>query len=178
MSTTVHLSCTCGKVALEVTGDPIIVAECCRNSCRTAGDRLAALPGAPAFRTSYGTKPYVLMRKDRVRFVGGTEQLREYRLEPDSPTRRVVATCCNTPVFVEFKGGHWLSMYASLWPEAVRPKIDLRTMAGDLTDPSILPTDALNLKGQSGGFFARLLWAWVAMGFRTPKIATAGALKL
>jgi hypothetical protein len=178
LSTTTHLSCTCGKVALEVTGEPIIVAECCCTSCREAGGKVAALPGAPEFRTPYGTTPYVLERKDRVRFVKGTEQLREFRLTPTSPTRRVVAACCNTPIFVEFKGGHWLSMYASLWPEEVRPRVELRTMAGDLPDPSVLPADVPNLKSQSGGFFAKLLWAWVAMGFRTPRIATAGELRL
>lgn len=178
MSTTTHLSCTCGEVRLEVTGPPIIVAECCCNSCRAAGDTFAALAGAPSFRTPYGTTPYVLERKDRVRFVRGAERLLEFRLTPDSPTRRVVATCCNTPMFLEFQGGHWLSMYASLWPVETRPRVDVRTMAGDLADPTVLPADAPNLKGQSGGFFARLLWAWVAMGFRTPKVAVAGELRL
>lgn len=175
---TTHLSCRCGALQLEVTGAPIITADCCCNSCRAAGDKFAALPGAPSFRTSYGSTPYVLQRKDRVRFVKGIEHLRELRLTPQSATRRVVATCCNSPVFTEFKGGHWLSLYASLWPETTRPAMELRTMTSDLPDPSVLPSDVPNLKGQSGGFFAKLLWAWIAMGFRVPKIATAGELRL
>ena len=178
MSTTTHLSCTCGEVRLEVTGPPIIVAECCCNSCRAAGDTFAALAGAPSFRTPYGTTPYVLERKDRVRFVRGAEQLREFRLTPDSPTRRVVATCCNTPVFLEMKGAHWLSLYTHLWPEEARPKPELRTMTGDLPDASALPADIPNLKTHTVSFYARLLGAWIAMGFRVPQIAVERRLAL
>ena len=108
--TTTHLSCSCGQVRLELDGPPIINAECCCTSCRTAGDRIAALPGAPSYRTAWGATPYVLARKDRVRFTGGIEHLAEFRLTPTSHTRRVVATCCNSPVFTEFQGGHWLSL--------------------------------------------------------------------
>lgn len=171
-----RLSCTCGKVEIEVTGAPVVTAECCCTSCRAAGDKFEALPGAPTFRTPYKTTPYVLQRKDRVRFVRGTEHLREFRLTPTSHTRRVVAVCCNTPVFTEFQAGHWLSLYASLWPVASRPAMAMRTMAGDLPDASVLPADIPNLKGQSGGFFAKLLGAWIAMGFRVPKIAVNGQL--
>ena len=52
-----------------MTGAPILSAECCCTSCRAAGDRFEQLPGAPDFRTALKTSPYVLMRKDRVRFV-------------------------------------------------------------------------------------------------------------
>jgi hypothetical protein len=118
----------------------------------------------------------VLQRKDRIRFVSGAEHLREFRLKPDSLTRRVVAVCCNTPIFTEFQAGHWLSLYASLWPEGERPAMEMRTMAGDLPDPSILPSDIPNLRSQSGGFFGRLVWAFIAMGFRMPKVAVNGQL--
>lgn len=176
--TITHLSCSCGKVRLELSGDPIINAECCCTSCRTAGDRFETLPGAPAFRTPLKTTPYVLVRKDRVRFVSGMEQLAEYRLKPDAHTRRVVATCCNSPVFTEFQAGHWLSLYASLWPAGTAPKMDLRTMVADYPEPAALPADIPNMKGQSGKFFARLLGAWVGMGLRVPKIAVERQLAL
>ena len=176
MTASTRLSCTCGKVEIEVTGDPILTAECCCNSCRAAGDRFEQLPGAPSFRTALRTTPYVLVRKDRFRIVSGAEQLRQFRLKPKSQTRRVVAACCNTPLFTEFQAGHWLSLYASLWPEAERPRMEMRTMTGDLPDASILPADIPNLKSQSGAFFGRLLWAWIAMGFRVPKIAANGQL--
>ena len=115
-------------------------------------------------------------RKDRVRFVSGQEQMRAFRLKPDSPTRRVVAACCNTPLFTEFQGGHWLSLYGALWPAGTLPPPDVRTMTRDLPDPSVLPADVPNLKTHSGVFMWKLLWAWVAMGFRVPKIEVAGEL--
>jgi hypothetical protein len=110
-----------------------------------------------------------LYRKDRIHFRAGTESLKEHRL-PGSKTRRVVATCCNSPICLEFEGGHWLSMYSSLWPEPIRPAIEMRTMISDLRDASMLTHDVPNAKRQSLSFFAKLLGAWIAMGFRAPKL--------
>lgn len=132
MAKTTMLRCACGQVEIEAVGRPIMTVECCCSSCRTAGAQLRALPGAPPFLAANGNTPYVMMRKDRLRFVKGQDQLRETRLTPDAKTRRVVAACCNTPVFCEFEMGHWLSVYATMWPEAARPAIELRTMTADL----------------------------------------------
>lgn len=170
MTNSIQLACRCGTVRLEAIGAPISSPECCCNSCREAGDLLEALPGARPFREPIGTTRYVMQRKDRVKFLSGMEHLRSLRLTPESGSRRIVATCCNTPVCLEFKGGHWLSLYGALWPAGSLPRPDLRTMAGDLPDASVLPADVPNLKGQSGSFFAKLLFAWVAMGFRVPKL--------
>lgn len=112
----------------------------------------------------------MLYRKDRVRFVSGQTHLKALRLRPDATTRRVVASCCNTPVFLEFEKGHWLSVYASLWPEATRPAIELRTMAGDLPEGTSLPDDVPNARSHTASFMFRLLGAWVRMGFRHPPI--------
>tara|TARA_R110002096_G_scaffold436100_2_gene667771 strand:- start:22052 stop:22468 length:417 start_codon:yes stop_codon:yes gene_type:complete len=117
-----------------------------------------------------GGTPFILYRKDRIAALQGTEHLSEFRLTPKSKTRRVIATCCNTPVFLEFQGGHWLSLYGCLWPEGSAPPPDLRTMTSDLPADSSLPDDILNCKRQSGRFMLKLLGAWIAMGFRVPKI--------
>lgn len=171
MSKITDIGCTCGSTRLQVSGAPIIVTECVCNSCRAAAARLAKLPGAKNMLTPHGATASALYRKDRVRIVSGAEDLAEFRLKADAGTRRVVATCCNTPVFMEMKGAHWLDLYVHLWPKPVRPKSDVRTMVGDLPDPSVLPTDLPNLKSQSFSFYAKLLGSWIAMGFRNPKIA-------
>ena len=170
--------CGCNKVRLEVQGGPIVGVECCCASCRKAGGRLRNMPGAPAILTDHGTTRYELYRKDRVRFVDGTEHLKEYRLKPRSGTRRVVATCCNTPVFAEFQAGHWLSLYGHLWPDGSLPPAQVRIMTGDLDDPGALPDDIPPLTGRAFGFYAKLFGAWAAMGFRKPKIAVNGTLDL
>src|SRR5690606_22558689 len=102
---TTQLTCRCGQVRLEVTGAPMVSAECCCNSCRRAAARFEQLPGAQPVLGPHGTVRYELYRKDRVRFVSGQEQMRAFRLKPNSPTRRVVAGCCNTPPFAEVQGG-------------------------------------------------------------------------
>jgi hypothetical protein len=168
------LACRCGTVRLAVRGSPIIAAECHCTSCRAAAGRLAALPGAADVRAANGGVRCVLWRKDRVRFLAGAERLQEFRLTPASKTRRVVAGCCGTPVFTEFERGHWLSLFSSLWPRETRPAPDLRTMTSDLAPGTALPDDMPNCRHQSVGFFAKLLSAWVAMGFRVPKVTVAG----
>ncbi|MCP3143134.1 GFA family protein [Pyxidicoccus xibeiensis] len=171
MTQTTQLGCACGRVRLEVERAPIVTAECHCNSCREAGARLKTLPGAPPFLEANGATRFVLYRKDRARFLEGTDVLKAFRLTPKSTTRRVVAICCNTPVFLEFKGGHWLSLYASLWPAGTRPPVELRTMTSDLPAGSVLPDDVPAGTWQSVSFFARLLGAWIAMGFRSPDLA-------
>jgi hypothetical protein len=170
VTTTRHLRCACGRVELDVEGTPILSAECCCKSCRTAGARLQSLPGAAPLLGEHGTTRFELYRKDRVRFLAGTDLFAELRLAPGARTRRVVATCCNTPVFLDFEKGHWLSLYGGLWPTGSLPRLEMRTMKSDLSDPGVLPDDVPNARRQSLAFFAKLLGAWVAMGFRTPKL--------
>jgi hypothetical protein len=159
MTKTTRLACACGCVQMEVEQTPIIATECHCNSCHAAGERLRALEGAPDVRGRNGGTPFVLYRKDRVRFVTGLDRLRAFRLTQDASTRRAVATCCNTPMFLEFKGGHWLSVYA-----------------GDRAEAAALSQDVPHGTRQTLGFYARLLGAWAAMGFRSPDIAIKGEI--
>jgi hypothetical protein len=178
MAEVTRLTCRCGQVELEVRREPIIRAECHCTSCRTAGSRLATLPGALPIQEANGGTQYVLYRKDRVTFTRGEDRLKGFRLTEKSGTRRVVATCCNTPIFTEFQDGHWLSLYARLWPETMRPKPDIRTQTGDRTDPAPLDSAVPYGRRQTLGFYGRLLGAWVAMGFRTPAVPVSGEIKV
>jgi hypothetical protein len=171
MMQTTQLSCACGQVHLQVERAPIVSTECHCNSCRAAGTRLQALPKARPYMEPNGGTRFVLYRKDRIRFLEGMELLKELRLTPGAKTRRVVATCCNTPVFLEFQNGHWLSLYSCLWPETTLPPLGLRTMTSDLPDSTTLPEEVPNSRHQSLSFFAKLLGAWIAMGFRSPKMS-------
>ncbi len=170
MTRTTRLGCRCGQVHLEVEGAPIVSVECHCTSCRTAGARMQALPAAPSFLTADGATRFVLYRKDRVHLREGAGHLKELRLTPAAKTRRVVATCCHTPVFLEFENGHWLSLYGCLWPAGALPPLEMRTMTVDRPAGAALPDDVPNGKRQPVAFFARLLGAWVAMRFRSPKI--------
>lgn len=164
------LTCTCGDVTLEVRGRPIVSAECLCNDCQNAGEVLQSLPGAPSTLDQRAATRFVLYRKDRVRCLKGQDHLREHRLSKDSKTRRVVAICCNTPVFLEFTNGHWLSIYGGLWPAASLPALEIRTMTRDRPGGVELPLDVPNPGTHTFSFYARLFSAWVGMRFRAPKL--------
>ncbi|HMI18973.1 MAG TPA: hypothetical protein VK533_05460 [Sphingomonas sp.] len=162
-------SCQCGRVEAVIAGKPILHAICYCESCRTAGLAFAQAPNAPSIVARDGGTDFLVYRKDRVgRFTGG-DLLREHRLKPDSPTRRIVATCCNTPMFLDFTKGHWLSLYAGRLSGNIRP-LDMRVMTADRPEGPPLPDDVSNHATHSPRFLIRLLVAWAAMGFRKPKI--------
>ena len=163
-------SCGCGGVALEADGDPIVAAACYCTSCQEAGRKLETLEGAPAILNGEGGTAFVLQRKDRVHCLRGQDMLREFRLTPTSSTRRVVAACCNAPMFLEFTGGHWLSLYLGRFPPADPPALEMRTMTRDRRQGVEFSDGLPGYRTHSGRFMWRLLSAWVAMGFRAPKI--------
>jgi hypothetical protein len=89
--------------------------------------------------------------------VTGQEYLEEHRLKPDSPTRRVIATCCNS------------GMYRNRFP-AGAPPLEMRVMTQDRRDGVALADDLPNYDGHSGKSMLRLIAAWIAMGLRRPEI--------
>jgi len=135
-----YAHCQCKKVSVELIGPPMMRATCYCGSCREA----ARLLGVDVDQD--GGTDYTLYRKDRVGEVAGSEHLREHRLKPDSPTRRMIAECCGTPMMADFTKGYWLNFYSP----AERPRPSLRSY----TAP----------------FMAKLVLKWAAMGFRTPKL--------
>jgi hypothetical protein len=167
-----HLAstCRCGQVKLEAVGRPILAVSCYCASCRQAGSRFEQLAAAPPVLNPDGGTDYVLFRKDRVQCVTGQERLAEHRLKPDSPTRRVIATCCNSAMFLDFTGGHWLTMYRDRFPEGA-PPVEMRVMTRKRRDGVVLADDVPNYQGLSGKAMLRLVRAWIAMGFRRPEIA-------
>lgn len=162
--------CACGKCELSLVGAPIVTAACYCASCQAAGKAFEALPGGHPVLDSQGGTAVVLQRKDRVSCTRGAEHLKEFRLTPDAPTRRVVATCCSSPMFLEFSGGHWLSVYRDRLAPEDRPAVELRTMTA-YRPAGVEFNDAVpSYRKFSARFMWRLLLAWAAMGFRSPRL--------
>jgi hypothetical protein len=111
----------------------------------------------------------ILYRKDRVRCAMGQEYLEERRLKPASPTRRVIATCCNSAMFLDFTKGHWLSIFRNRFPTDA-PLLEMRVMTKERRADVELADDLPNYSGHSGKFILKLLAAWIAMGFRRLEI--------
>jgi hypothetical protein len=161
--------CQCGKVKFEAVGAPILTGSCLCASCQEAGRRLEQLASAPPVLDPDGGSTVIVYRKDRVRCVTGLEYLEEYRLKPESPTRRVVATCCNSAMFLDFTKGHWLSMYRNRFPSGA-PPLEMRVMTKARRAGVELADDVPNHSGFSGKFILKLLAARLAMGLRRTDI--------
>jgi len=163
------VSCVCGQVTLEAIGAPILSAVCYCNSCRSAASHFEQAPGAPSVLNEDGGVDYCLVRKDRVRITRGGEHLQEHRLTDSSATRRVVAACCNAPMFLDFTSGHWLTVYRDrLLADA--PPLEIGVMAKDRRAGPARPDGLPTHPTHSAKFMIKLLAAWVAMGFRRPPI--------
>ena len=148
--------CACGCVEYEAIGAPITSVICYCASCQKAGREFEQLPDARSVLESDGGAAYVLYRRDRVLCRQGQRHLREYRLDADSPTRRVVATCCNSAILVDFTKGYWLSIYRGrLAPDA--PKIEMRVMTQDRRAAGPLARDVPNYRRRSGRLMVKLL---------------------
>lgn len=162
--------CDCGNVVVETIGTPIMTVACYCESCQQAGHHLEILPDAPGILDGDGGTHFVMYRKDRVNCLYGHEHLREHRLKPESVTRRVIAQCCNSPMFLEFEKGHWLSLYIDRFASDDRPALDMRTMTMD-SRPGVSFNDGIpSPKKHTAKFMWNLMSAWIAMGFKAPKI--------
>ncbi len=160
---TLSASCVCGQVALEATGDPIVTAVCYCDDCQEGARRIGALPNAAAILESDGGTAYLLFRKDRICCAQGDALLKSYKLEQTSATNRVVATCCNSAMFVNFdKGPHWVSAYRARFHGDL-PPVEMRICTKFRPGDAELPGDAPNYPGYPLRLIARLLVSRAAM---------------
>ena len=171
------VTCRCGKVVFHAAGRPLLAASCYCNSCQRAGQEFEKLTPAPRLQDADGGTQAVLYRKDRVRCKTGMEYLKEFRLKPDSPTRRVIASCCNSPMFLDFTRGHWVSIYRGRF-NGDAPPMEMRVMTRERPGDVTLPDDVPNHDGHSGRFLLTLVLTWIAMGFRRPDMGLQNIRKL
>ena len=159
------LSCGCGKVRIELEGSPIMVNVCHCTYCQKGSAEIEQLPRAPHILDLYKGTPYVLFRKDRAKIIQGTEHSRDYRLEGENKTRRVVASCCNCPLFLDFGPGHWVSFYRQRF-EAPAPQAEMRINTSCLPAGDI-PDDGLPMfAGYPLTMMLKLLVSRAAMGLK------------
>lgn len=187
-------ACRCSMTRFTLTGPPLHSVTCYCASCRTAaqifdqarlerggsgrggsgrgeseGGASAPEPGALPTVTADGGVDYVLYRKDSVRLAENCPPLAEHRLTPGAATRRMVASCCGSPMVLDFTPGHWLSVYSGrLPPPAPAPRLAIMTRDRPPGPP--LPAIPPAHPAQPPAFFLTLLAAWAAMGFRRPKL--------
>ena len=156
--------CKCGGVELEVTGALILCAACHCADCYAGSRQIEALPNACPILDRFGGTPYVLYRKDRIRYSKGAQLVKGFKVEVDSPSR-IVATCCNSAMLMDLPNPmHWVPVYRARFQgevPALEMRINAKFKATDIDVPSDVPSySSFPLK-----FVAKLLAAKVAMVF-------------
>lgn len=156
-------TCSCGGVELKALGKPIVSSVCYCDDCQKGADQIEALPNADGIRDPDGGTAYILYRKDRIECSKGTELLRGYKLKETSATNRVIATCCNSAMFMNFdRGPHWVSAYRARFHGEL-PPLQLRICTKFKSDSDVIPDDVPSNPGYPLGFVAKLLASRVAM---------------
>jgi hypothetical protein len=155
--------CSCGRVEVELKGVPITSVVCYCDDCQAGARQIEALPGAPRVCAADGGTAYVAYRKDRVRAVKGVELLKVLKLGPTTPTNRVIASCCNSAMYLGFDDSkHWADIYrARIETGAPPPEMLICTKIAP--DNSNMPDDIPGFGGYPPRFLAKLMWAKLAM---------------
>lgn len=159
------IRCSCGDVEVKLIGAPIACAACYCRDCDAGSRRIETLANAGPVRDADGATSYVLYRKDRVRCSSGAQFLQGSKLNEKSITNRVVATCCNSAMFVNFdRGPHWVSVYRNRL-EGHAPSLQMRinTKFRQSNDP--LPSDVPGYPTFPLSLAAKLIGSRIAMLF-------------
>jgi hypothetical protein len=151
--------CSCGRVELEGTGEPMATLACYCDDCQAAGKVIDALPGGHSGLDADGGTVSVLFRKDRVRRGRGSELLVEHKLRPSSHAARLLASCCNSNLATVFD--NWVPMAAlrtfSVNLDSVRPQMCINTRFAP--DPSKLVHEVPRSARVPAGFLLKVLLA-------------------
>lgn len=156
-------TCACGEVEVRAFGKPIVSAACYCDDCQKGAAEIEALPNAPAVRDPDGGTAYTLYRNDRFECSRGAERLKRHKLKETSPTNRVVATCCNSAMFVNFdRGPHWVSAYRARF-HGDPPPLQARICTKFKPDGVVLVDDVPSYNRFPPSFIIKLLASRIAM---------------
>ncbi len=156
--------CRCGAVELAATGRPIIASVCYCDDCQTASRQIAALASfpRPVAEPDGGTQ-YLLFRKDRFACAKGFAQLTAIKLTDASATRRMVAACCNSAMYMAFDDKrHWVSAYRDRFEGDV-PPLEVRICTKSRTSDEALETSIPSYAGYPPRLIFRLVGSMFAM---------------
>jgi hypothetical protein len=160
--------CACGAVELAATGPPIVASVCYCTDCQEAAKQIANLAGSPLIAEQDGGTAYLLFRKDRFACTKGREQLKTIRLRDASATRRMIAGCCNSAMYMAFDDKrHWVSAYRMRFEGDV-PPLEMRICTKSRVSSELLDASVPAYAGYPPKLIFRLVASMLAMMF-TPR---------
>lgn len=155
--------CSCGSVEIEATGAPITCVVCYCDDCQAGSRQIEALLDALPVRDPDGGTAYVVYRKDRVKCSKGALLLKSHKIREKSATNRVVATCCNSAMILNFDDRKWwVDVYRSRFHGDV-PPLQMRVCTKFKSDSSGVPSDVPSYRTFPLRFVAKQLAARIAM---------------
>ena|SRR5258708_16861796 len=161
--TTTIVDCACGHVAVEAVGTPITSVICYCDDCQEGARQIQSLPNAASIQDRDGGTAYLVYRKDRVRCLKGASLLRPHKIRENSATNRVIATCCNSALFLNFDDSkHWVDVYRSRCQGAV-PPVQMRICTKFRPEGRTIPTDVPGYSRYPMSLLMKLIVAKAAM---------------
>ena len=155
--------CSCGRVEIEASGPPITSVACYCDSCQEGSRQIESLENAVPVLGPDGGTAYILYRKDRVKYAKGAELLKGYKVEENSTTSRVVATCCNSAMVMRFDDAkHWVPVYRARFQGDV-PPVQWRICTKYKPEHAEIPTDVPSSTMYPAGFMWQLLTSRLSM---------------
>lgn len=160
--------CRCGAVEIGAWAEPIVVSACYCDDCQAAAERLAASANSALAASADSGTEFMLFRRDRIACARGADRLEAMRLTDATKTRRMIAGCCATPMYVAFDDKRpWVSAFrASFGADAppVEMRICTRFRRSEDTAEDGLPSHP----GYPLALILRILAAWPLMLFSRP----------
>jgi hypothetical protein len=160
---TALLNCGCGQVAVEAIGPPIASVSCYCDDCQEGARQIQLRPHASSVQDPDGGTGYLVYRKDRVTCLKGASLLKPLKIRESSATNRMIATCCNSAMFLNFDDAkHWVDLYRCRCQGDV-PPVQMRICTKFKPTGSTIPTDVPEYPRFSMSLLWKLLLAKAAM---------------
>jgi hypothetical protein len=157
--------CRCGAVEVGAWSEPIVVSACYCDDCQAADERLAASANSAPAPSADGGTEFMLFRRDRIACTRGADRLEAMRLTAATKTRRMIASCCGTPMYVAFDDAPpWVSALRPPFGEDA-PPVEMR-ICTRFRQPEDKANDGLpSHPGYPVAMIVRILAAWPLMLF-------------
>ncbi len=160
---TATVNCACGCVAVEAIGAPITSVVCYCDDCQEGARQISLLSNAISIQEPDGGTAYLVYRKDRVACLRGASLLKHHKIRANSATNRVIASCCNSAMFVNFDDGkHWVDLYRSRCQGDVLP-VQMRVCTKFNPEGRTIPTDVRQYPRYPMALVMKLVLAKAAM---------------
>lgn len=151
-------SCKCGQVRFEAASSPAFNVVCYCTDCQAAGAALHTEMGCEAPCEADGGTSYSSFLEKDWHCVSGEDKIRGHKLKPDSPSTRYVASCCQTPLYLNYAPGFWVSTYRKPFTNAL-PPMKWRIKTSDRTSDLPYPDNIPRFKGFPLRLYGALLKA-------------------